>query len=234
MIFYCSNSENEEKIKVYGRNLIHKMKYKSYGNPKIYYKTDIQTFAGTMATGATNNHTYSLDVPRQVVGEEELPMQSFQYQLYCVSKENESIRPKGAWRIWFQNDIVDDAWVQAKQLYNRGHLQGILAIKVETGRKFGSSFKQMQFLMAYDGNLEDHEVIRKWGECIVQEMGDKISIRPEDGDDTLHYYKHGGKKPIFRCQITKSKSLIVVENKFVSGRKRKRTHCQGQDEYEVQ
>lgn len=61
IILYCSNSSNEEKIMNIGKKIIEMFDYKESKN--IYYKTDLQTSEGTIATGNKNNHAYTLINP---------------------------------------------------------------------------------------------------------------------------------------------------------------------------
>lgn len=49
IILYCSDSSNEEKIINIGKNILKLFDYRD--SPIIYYKTDIQTYEGTAATG---------------------------------------------------------------------------------------------------------------------------------------------------------------------------------------
>ena len=63
IICYCGPPGDEDAVLDYGENLAMKMKYTS-SNGWMYYKTDLQTEAGTRATGATNNTTYRTPCPR--------------------------------------------------------------------------------------------------------------------------------------------------------------------------
>ncbi len=58
IILYCNNSSNEEMIMNIGKNIIEMFNYKE--KQYIYYKTDLQTREGTVATGCKKNHTYKL------------------------------------------------------------------------------------------------------------------------------------------------------------------------------
>lgn len=58
IILYCNNSSNEETIMNIGQKIIEMFDYKE--NKIIYYKTDLQTREGTIATGSKKNHTYKL------------------------------------------------------------------------------------------------------------------------------------------------------------------------------
>ena len=58
IILYCNNSSNEETIMDIGKKIIEMFDYKE--NKIIYYKTDLQTSEGTIATGSKKNHTYKL------------------------------------------------------------------------------------------------------------------------------------------------------------------------------
>jgi len=58
IILYCNNSSNEELIMNIGKKIIEMFDYKE--NQFIYYKTDLQTREGTIATGNKKNHTYKL------------------------------------------------------------------------------------------------------------------------------------------------------------------------------
>jgi len=58
IILYCSDSSNEEKIMNIGKKILEMFDYKE--NQLIYYKTDLQTREGTIATGSNQNHTYKL------------------------------------------------------------------------------------------------------------------------------------------------------------------------------
>ena len=58
IILYCSDSSNEEKIMNIGKKILEIFDYKE--NELIYYKTDLQTSEGTIATGSNKNHTYKL------------------------------------------------------------------------------------------------------------------------------------------------------------------------------
>jgi hypothetical protein len=58
IILYCSNSSDEKTIMKIGENILQKLNYKE--QQKIYYKTDVQTYEGTIATGCKKNSTYSL------------------------------------------------------------------------------------------------------------------------------------------------------------------------------
>lgn len=59
IILYCNNSANEETIMNIGKRIIEIFSYKE--NKMIYYKTDSQTYEGTIATGSKKNHTYKLN-----------------------------------------------------------------------------------------------------------------------------------------------------------------------------
>ena len=56
IILYCNDSYNENKIKSIGRNIMEILSY----NKSMYYKTDIQTHGGTIATGQNKNHLYKI------------------------------------------------------------------------------------------------------------------------------------------------------------------------------
>ena len=58
IILYCNNSSNEETIINIGKKIIEMFDYKE--QQIIYYKTDLQTREGTIATGSKKNHTYKL------------------------------------------------------------------------------------------------------------------------------------------------------------------------------
>ncbi len=58
IILHCSDSSNEEYILDIGKNILQMFEYKE--KQMIYYKTDIQTREGTIATGSKRNHTYKL------------------------------------------------------------------------------------------------------------------------------------------------------------------------------
>ena len=58
IILYCNNSSNEETIMNIGKKIIEMFDYKE--QKIIYYKTDLQTREGTIATGSKKNHTYKL------------------------------------------------------------------------------------------------------------------------------------------------------------------------------
>ena len=58
IILYCSNSSNEETIMNIGKNILKIFNYKE--QQIIYYKTDLQTREGTIATGSKKNHTYKI------------------------------------------------------------------------------------------------------------------------------------------------------------------------------
>jgi hypothetical protein len=62
IILFCSDSSNEEKIMSIGKQILEMFSYKE--KPYIYYKTDMQTFEGTIATGTKTNHTYKLSNPQ--------------------------------------------------------------------------------------------------------------------------------------------------------------------------
>lgn len=61
IILYCNNSSNEETIMNIGKKIIEMFDYKE--KQIIYYKTDLQTREGTIATGSKKNHTYKLFNP---------------------------------------------------------------------------------------------------------------------------------------------------------------------------
>ena len=58
IILYCNNSSNEKKIMNIGKKIIEMFDYKE--QQIIYYKIDLQTYEGTIATGCKKNHTYKL------------------------------------------------------------------------------------------------------------------------------------------------------------------------------
>jgi hypothetical protein len=58
IIFDCNNSSNEEIIMNIGKKIIEMFDYKE--QKIIYYKTDLQTREGTIATGSKKNYTYKL------------------------------------------------------------------------------------------------------------------------------------------------------------------------------
>lgn len=58
IILYCNNSSNKETIMNIGQKIIKMFDYKE--KQIIYYKTDLQTRKGTIATGSTKNYTYKL------------------------------------------------------------------------------------------------------------------------------------------------------------------------------
>jgi hypothetical protein len=58
IMLYCNNSSNEEIIMNIGEKIIKMFDYKE--KQIIYYKTDLQTKEGTIATGSKKNHTYKL------------------------------------------------------------------------------------------------------------------------------------------------------------------------------
>lgn len=59
IILYCSNSSNKKKIMNIGYTIIESFNYKK--QKYIYYKTNEQTYEGTIATGKKKNHTYRLE-----------------------------------------------------------------------------------------------------------------------------------------------------------------------------
>jgi hypothetical protein len=65
IILYCNNSSNETEILNIGKGLSPYIQ--DYPKKTIYYKTDIQTLAGTIATGAVANHTYSITIESPVI-----------------------------------------------------------------------------------------------------------------------------------------------------------------------
>jgi len=58
IILYCFNSSNEETIINIGKKILEMFDYKE--KQIVYYKTDLQTREGTIATGSKKNHTYKL------------------------------------------------------------------------------------------------------------------------------------------------------------------------------
>ena len=58
IILYCNNSSNEETIMNIGKKIIEMFDYKE--KQIIYYKTDLQTRDGTIATESKKNHSYKL------------------------------------------------------------------------------------------------------------------------------------------------------------------------------
>ena len=68
IILYCCNSSDKDAILETGKCLIPYLQ--DYLSERIYYKTDIQTSAGTIATGAVYNHTNSLQIPRQFLDDD--------------------------------------------------------------------------------------------------------------------------------------------------------------------
>ena len=64
IIFYCGPENDEKLMMSYGQNLL---KYVPYTNSNgfMYYKSDIQTFQGTRATGRKKNSKYKIPVPRK-------------------------------------------------------------------------------------------------------------------------------------------------------------------------
>lgn len=65
IIFYCSDSFNEEHIITIGKNIIRQMNYDQH--LYVYYKTDKQTYEGTFATGIKKNSTYKLCITDSVL-----------------------------------------------------------------------------------------------------------------------------------------------------------------------
>lgn len=64
IILYMFDSYNEDAVLSSGKNVIKMLNYTE--NQYIYYKTDIQTYYGTMATGSNINHAYKLFNPLYV------------------------------------------------------------------------------------------------------------------------------------------------------------------------
>ena len=62
IILYCINSEDRDSIMEIGRRI--SVQLYDYPEPYIYYKTNEQTRVGTIATGATNNSTYRLELEK--------------------------------------------------------------------------------------------------------------------------------------------------------------------------
>ena len=65
IILYCNNSADRDSIMEIGHRIA--LHLYDYPRPVIYYKTDAQTHVGTIATGATNNSTYCLEIERPIV-----------------------------------------------------------------------------------------------------------------------------------------------------------------------
>ena len=65
IILYCNNSSNETEILNIGNHLVPYIQ--DYPSKTIYYKTDIQTRAGTIATGAITNHTYRITIQTPIM-----------------------------------------------------------------------------------------------------------------------------------------------------------------------
>ena len=65
IILYCNNSSNETEILNIGNGLVPYIQ--DYPSKTIYYKTDIQTRVGTIATGAITNHTYRITIEKPIV-----------------------------------------------------------------------------------------------------------------------------------------------------------------------
>ena len=59
LILYCHG--NEEQVMKISQNLVQYI-IDDYKGNYIYYKTDDQTFKGTIATGSKKNHTYKVDL----------------------------------------------------------------------------------------------------------------------------------------------------------------------------
>lgn len=79
IIFYCGPATDEARMLAVGQNLINEIPYTDkFG--WIYYKSDLQTFKGTRATGrflipkifeqkilgSKKNHSYRLAVPKRI------------------------------------------------------------------------------------------------------------------------------------------------------------------------
>ena len=64
LIFYCSHSHDESHIQQIGQQILDSMLHTS--SAYICYKTDVQTHAGTCATGNTTNSTYRRKNPHHV------------------------------------------------------------------------------------------------------------------------------------------------------------------------
>jgi hypothetical protein len=65
IILYCNNSSSETEILNIGNGLMHYIQ--DYPSKTIYYKTDTQTRAGTIATGTIANHTYKITIEKPIV-----------------------------------------------------------------------------------------------------------------------------------------------------------------------
>jgi len=62
IILYCNNSSTETEIRSIGNGLVPYIQ--DYLSNTIYYKTDMQTRVGTVATGAIVNHTYRITIEK--------------------------------------------------------------------------------------------------------------------------------------------------------------------------
>ena len=62
IILYCNDSEDEGHIMEVGNRI--SLHLYDYPKPYIYYKTDVQTRVGTVATGTVHNSTYRLELER--------------------------------------------------------------------------------------------------------------------------------------------------------------------------
>ncbi len=65
IILYCNNSSNEIEILNIGKSLIPYIQ--DYPSKNIYYKTDVQTYAGTNTTGSLTNHTYKITIEKPLI-----------------------------------------------------------------------------------------------------------------------------------------------------------------------
>jgi hypothetical protein len=65
IILYCNNSSNETEILNIGNRLVPYIQ--DYLGKTIYYKTNIQTRAGTIATGSISNHTYKITIEKPIL-----------------------------------------------------------------------------------------------------------------------------------------------------------------------
>ena len=136
--------------------------------------------------------------------EEPLPMKtSTEHQLVFIEEKEKyehNIAGLPAVRLHFKSDNLDRNWVNAKKLLKTNGLPGCAALKSETvissPRKGFVPTKRMQFV--FGGNIEDNVESTQFVTNIIKVIG------AECQDETVGFFKFGGKKPVFGVPVVSS------------------------------
>lgn len=150
ILFYCAPHTDIQLMRTIGFKIVEIMDYKAVADKLIYFKTDAQTAVGTGASGvqAGRNHKAEIAVREtiwselrspetqaRVANRERVPMEvQNEKQMWVTDFKNPNKLP--SIRLYYEPQYLDEAWLRAKDLFQKGELPQCKQVVVETANDF--------------------------------------------------------------------------------------------------